>query len=435
MQRLLMRLAGFAVHVFYRVRRLGGEVPARGPVLLVGNHPNGLVDPVLLAGVTPRPVRFLGKAPLFDMPVLGSVMRGVRALPVYRTQEADPTLNEDTFSAVHAALRAGDLVCIFPEGRSHSEPVIQRLKTGAARMALGAEREAGFELGVRIVPVGLVYRAKRRFRSRVATWVGRPIDAREVQALHAHDDREAVRVLTERIAEGLREVTLCLDRWEDLPLLELAERIWRPEEGDRLERIHRFAEGVRRLRAHDEEDAQRVDRLSDRISAFRERLRRIGLSVDDLALQYDAPVVLRYGLRSLGVSALALPLALAGGLFWLVPYLLAPWIARVLRPTRDTYATVQILAGIVFFPAWWAAVAIAIGILGGWTAAGIVATAALPVGLVALWFRDWRRERMADVAAFLVLTRRTRLRQLLRKERDEIAREIEALRAELARVG
>ena len=428
MQRLLLRLACFAVRIYYRVDCLGAGVPAEGPVVLVGNHPNGLVDPIVLASTTDRPVRFLGKAPLFDMPGLGAVMRGLDALPVYRSQDgADTALNETTFEAVYSALLAGDLVCLFPEGKSHDEPETQRLKTGAARMALGAEHRAAFELGVRVLPVGLVYRAKRRFRSRVATWVGRPIDTRDLKELFARDEREAVRVLTERIAAGLGEVTLSLDRWEDLPLLELAERIWRPEEGNRLERIHRFAEVVRTLRTR---DAARVDALSDRISAFRDRLRHIGLSVDDLAIRYDLSVLLRFCARTLFVLLVALPLASVGSLFWLPPYLLVPYVARLLRPSRSIYATVQIVAGIVLFPLWWIAAAVAAGIYSGWPGALSVVVLAPPLGLLALWFLGWRRETTADVAAFLVLARRKRLRELLRQERDDIAREIDALRAE-----
>src|SRR6185503_4225644 len=136
-QRLLFGLARRAVRLYYRVSSLGGAVPASGPVVLVGNHPNGLVDPVLVAGASPRVVRFLGKAPLFDMPLLGQVLRGLEALPVHRAQDGDTRGNVETFAAVYAALARGEVVCLFPEGKSHDEPALQTLKTGAARMALG----------------------------------------------------------------------------------------------------------------------------------------------------------------------------------------------------------------------------------------------------------------------------------------------------------
>ena len=430
MQRLLLRLAAFAVGIYYRVRSLGAAVPADGPVILVGNHPNGLVDPVVLASTTTRPVRFLGKAPLFDMPVLGSVMRGLKALPVYRPKDgADTARNEETFGAVHDALRAGDLICLFPEGVSHNEPALQTLKTGAARMALGAEALCGFTLGVRIVPVGLVYRAKRRFRSEVATWVGTPIDVRDLADDWANDDREAVRRLTDRVAEGLGEVTLNLDGWEDFPVLELAERIF-PADGalERVPRLKAFADGLHRLRRA---DAATVDELTDRIACFGARLRRLGLAPNDLERRYVAGRVASFALRSLLVLVVGLPLALIGLGLWALPYFVVPRIARRADPSRDVHATVQILAGVVLFPAWLLALAgVALWQLG--LAAGLaVLVLAPPLGLVALAFRDWRAETVDEVALFFRLGRLEPLRVRLRGERDAIVREIAALRERL----
>jgi len=428
---LLRRLFLVALDVYYRREpQAGGEVPAEGPVLLVANHPNGLVDPLLLATTTPRTVRFLGKAPLFDAPVLGALMRGFRALAVYRAQDgADTARNERTFEAVHAALGAGDLVCMFPEGKSHDEPALQTLKTGAARMALGAEARHGFALGVRIVPVGLVYRAKRRFRSRVATAVGRPIDARELAGEFARDEREAARLLTERIAAGLREVTLRLDRWEDLPLLELAAEILRPETEDRLGFVHELAERLGRLRARgDPALAARLDELTDRVSAFRERLRALGIGPERLHARYSARGVLLFCLRNLATLLVVLPLAAAGALLWSVPYWLVPRAARLARPSRDVHATAQLLAGTLFFPLWWlAATALAWLLLApAWGA--FVLLGAPPLGLFALGTRDRRAEVLGDARAFFVLGRRRRLREVLVAEREGIAREIAALR-------
>jgi 1-acyl-sn-glycerol-3-phosphate acyltransferase len=429
-QRLLLSLARRAVCTYYRVKHMGGTVPVSGPVLLVGNHPNGLVDPVLLADTTTRRVRFLGKAPLFEMPVLGAVMRRLQALPVYRRQDgADTADNEATFAAVFAALERGELVCLFPEGRSHDEPALARLKTGVARMALGAEARARAPLGVRIVPVGLVYRTKARFRSRVAVWTGSPIAVAELLELHRRDERAAVHALTERVAAGLRAVTLDLERWEDLPLLELAERILFAERGGRLERVQAFARALRRLRAR---DPAAVDELGERIAAFGERLARLGLDAHDLperlALPYRARSVLSFTLRSLLVAGVGLPLAALGTALWYLPYRLAGWIPQRFA-TPDTLATARILAAFVLLPPWLAALVALVGARAGAVPAACMALAAPPLGLVALAYRDWRRWALHEVRTFLRLASRARLRALLLAERADLARALEALRA------
>ncbi|MEM7309412.1 MAG: 1-acyl-sn-glycerol-3-phosphate acyltransferase [Planctomycetota bacterium] len=423
--RLVLRVAGLACDIFYRRSRLGGEVPATGPVLLVANHPNGLVDPVLLALTTGRPVRFLGKAPLFELPVLGGILRGMRALPVYRAKDgADTADNERTFEAVFAALRGGDVVALFPEGHSHSEPRLDRLKTGAARMALGAEASAEFALGVRIVPVGLHFRRKRRFRSRVACWVGDPIDTGAFRVEHDQDDREAVRSLTARIAEGLHGVTLNLDRWEELPLLELAERIWRPGEGRRVERMRGLAEAVAELRAT-RPDALRE--LASDVAAFAERLRRLGVSPDDLAVSYTPALVLSFVARTLFALVLGLPLAFLGSALWWLPYRLSPVLARLGGPTPETLVTHIVLAGLVLFPAWYflliGAAALAAG--AGWALAAAVLGPLL--GAFALAYRDRWEQARGDLAVFFRLGRRSGLKARLLQQRDALAERIEEL--------
>ena len=428
MQRLVFGIAGLALDVFYRHESFGARVPAGGPLVLVANHPNGLVDPVLLARTTHRTVHFLGKAPLFALPVVGRLLRGMAALPVYRAQDgADTALNAATFEAVFDALRAGGIVCLFPEGRSHSEPVLLSLKTGAARMALGAEAGAGFGLGVRIVPVGLVYRARRRFRSRIASCVGEPIAIDDLAELHGRDDREAVRVLTERIAAGLERVTLTLNRWEDLPLIELASSVWQPRSGERMTALHEFADGVHRARS---ENPDAIDALALRVAAFRDRLDCLGLGPDNIHRSYSASGVARFVLRNLG-GLLLLPFAVVGALAWCIPYWLVPLATRFSSASRDIHATIRILTGLVLFPLWWlAATFAAAALVSGPVAVGVAL--ALPVlGLAALAWIDWREERAGDVRAFLLLARRGSLRERLVRERDEIAEEIEGLRARL----
>ncbi len=139
------RVSRLALRTFYRLEVAGGRVPPAGPVLLVANHPNSLLDPAMVVAVAGRPVRFLAKAPLFGDAQVGWLVRGAGAIPVYRASD-DPSkmgANQDAFRAAHASLAEGDAVGIFPEGTSHSEPSLVPLKTGAARIALGAAARVG----------------------------------------------------------------------------------------------------------------------------------------------------------------------------------------------------------------------------------------------------------------------------------------------------
>src|SRR5687768_2432788 len=230
----LSHVANAALHVYYRLHRAGSVVPPTGPVLLVANHPNSLLDPAMVALAARRPVRFLAKAPLFKDPLVGFLVRGAGSIPVYRKAD-DPSQvgrNEEMFRAVHDALAGGAAVGIFPEGLSHSDPSLAPLKTGAARIALGTL--ASHNVRVPIVPIGSVFRDKNVFRSEALVTVGQAIAWDDLSADTA-DDGQAVRELTQRIDRALRDVTVNLDRWEDAALVELAEAIYAAEFGKRSE--------------------------------------------------------------------------------------------------------------------------------------------------------------------------------------------------------
>src|SRR5262245_66374522 len=86
---LFAAVARLASHIYYKVRFAGPAVPA-GPVLLVANHPNSLLDPTLVVAAGSRPVRFLAKAPLFGDRKIGWVVKAAGAIPVYRKAD-DPS--------------------------------------------------------------------------------------------------------------------------------------------------------------------------------------------------------------------------------------------------------------------------------------------------------------------------------------------------------
>ena len=113
-------LARLACWIFYRADRVGA-VPEHGAAILLPNHPNSLLDPAVVWATAGRDVRFLAKSTLFNGP-FGLILKGAGAIPVYRRMDhgVDTSKNLEMFAAVSVALAAGDAVCIFPEGISHS---------------------------------------------------------------------------------------------------------------------------------------------------------------------------------------------------------------------------------------------------------------------------------------------------------------------------
>src|SRR6478735_5859949 len=162
LRQIIHAVISIALRLFFRRIEVVGvdRVPKAGPLLFVLNHPNGLVDPALVFVSLPRRVSFLAKSTLFDNRIGAFVLRTFEILPVYRRVDAGAKLesNSVTFDNCFELLRRGRCIAIFPEGISHDAPQLQKMKTGAARIALGAVSDRlSPAVGLKIVPVGLYY--------------------------------------------------------------------------------------------------------------------------------------------------------------------------------------------------------------------------------------------------------------------------------------
>jgi 1-acyl-sn-glycerol-3-phosphate acyltransferase len=143
----LMRfLVWLLVHSVYRLEKSGLErIPDEGPALIVANHVS-FVDALVIAAACRRPVRFVMDHRIFKTPVLSFVFRTGKAIPIASAKE-DPAMMERAFSEVAQALRAGDLVCIFPEGRITDTGELYPFRPGVKRILE--------ETPVPVVPVAL----------------------------------------------------------------------------------------------------------------------------------------------------------------------------------------------------------------------------------------------------------------------------------------
>lgn len=414
------RLASFAVRTFYRLEVSGEPVPRTGPVLLVANHPNALMDPAVVAAVAGRPVRFLAKAPLFGDPLVGWLVRGSGAIPVHRRQDDPEGLarNDDTFAAVHRALAAGAAVGIFPEGISHDAPALAPLRTGAGRMALGGAALAGG--AVPVVPVGLVFRDKTLFRSEALAVVGAPVPWDDL-AGRGEEDAAAVRELTTRIDAALRAVTVNLERWEDRPLVETAEAVFAAELGAdpapaaRIARLRAATDALARMRR---ERPGAWEPLARQVRAHARALRVLRMTPAEVRADVGLADAGRWTLRQLGLPRVLLPVAAAGVALFYLPYRLTGFVAARAAPGPDLRATYKALIGGVVHLAWILLVAGAAGWIGGW-GWGIGALLALPpTALLTLAAVGHGRRAAAEARRFLL--RRTRvdaLRQVRARQR------------------
>ena len=130
----LMRfLCWLLVHSVYRLDKRGLEnIPDKGPAVLVCNHVS-FVDPLVILAASPRPIRFVMDHRIFRTPILSFVFRTGKAIPVASAKD-NPRVLEEAFDAVARALEAGELVCIFPEGRITDTGDLYPFRNGIRRI-------------------------------------------------------------------------------------------------------------------------------------------------------------------------------------------------------------------------------------------------------------------------------------------------------------
>lgn len=365
--RLLRAVLRVPVQVFFRqIEVIGAEnIPEEGAraAMIAGNHSNSLLDPLLIIATAGRVVRFAAKDVLFRTLPVRVLLRGLGAVPVARPadhgagkgQGDKPGLNtagvkvdnNQMFAALSQVLAGGGAMGIFPEGLSHDLAQLQKLKTGAARIALDVAHR--YDQPVDVVPVGLTYIHPKRFRSRVVVWYGAPIEVgQEWAERYARDDRDAVRALTDEIDTALRELTVNAEDWQTARVLDAVRRLYQPPEIElwqRVELARRFNHGYAGVR-----NVPEVQETVAAVTSYLQRLRALGIDDRDVQRQVTlAQVVAKTGLRLLDALVWA-PLALPGLVLQTPVAALISWAGVKLAPRKDVIGTTKLVMGLLLVP-------------------------------------------------------------------------------------
>jgi glycerol-3-phosphate O-acyltransferase/dihydroxyacetone phosphate acyltransferase len=420
-----------SLSVFFRDVHVAGRehIPAEGerPVIFAGNHPNSLLDPALVVATSGRIVHFAAKDKLFEPP-FGLVLSAVGAVPIVRAMDHGdgPRDNSGALKALQDLLGKGRATGIFPEGLSHDLAQLQRLRSGAARVALQtAVDHPGCD--VAIVPVGLTYKHRKRFRSRVLVQYGAPLSLSEVEIASFHQDSHAAsKALTDRIEAALRGLTVNAPDWETLRVLDAVRRMYQPRHipmADRVELARRFCEGYAAV-----SDRPDVQALFHDVASWLDDLEDCGLDDADLVRGLKpaelAARAVSNVLRLLVWFPLALPsLPLHGPLITAIS-----WAGVRFAPREDVIGTTKLVMGMISIVLLYLAVPALVAWFWGLPAAALVAVL-LPVSGVATVKSlergtSLRRILRSAKAAFTLSDRRD---ALLRRREVLAARVVEAV--------
>ncbi|MEM9865526.1 MAG: 1-acyl-sn-glycerol-3-phosphate acyltransferase [Myxococcota bacterium] len=413
------------------------NLPEGGSTIFASNHPGSIMDVVVLGTVVPRTIHYLARSGLFRALPARWLLLGAGAIPVSRSGGA----NEQAFAAAHAVLRDGEAIGIFPEGRNAPLRHVRDIKTGCARIALGAG-------GVTIVPVGINYEERDRFLSRVLVRFGEPISTERYEAQHKTDPRGAVRALTDDLQVAMREAAVHIDEeYADLAgaidalvgeeleaellptvdirsvdkrvLQRLSGRGSRDKNLDGRFRIRQWiADAVTHFA---DEDPESLNDLRTALEAYRWRLDRLRIGAD---FREGSKSARRQSLGLMAYAVLLAPIALYGLIHNFVPYRLT----RRFALGAPDEAMIMIRAfggGLAFFGLTYALFAsLALGTADSWWSP-LLYVLSLPI--TGVWFLRYRR-RLQGMRKRILFT------ALFRRRKQRIAKLLADRNALLARI-
>ena len=275
----------------------------------------------------------------------------IGAVPIYRHNDpgSDATQYQDSFVKCYELLAENETIIIFPEGQSHSDPHINKLKTGAARIALGAKQNN--HESPMVIPVGLTFSRKGKFRSDVLVQYGTEIDLSIPETL---DLFESVNLITDRIKQELAKVTLNSDSWEDIYLITRLEKFFALRRGkyrkgqlkERFRALQRLIEAQRKLRIY---EPDKVRSLVKQLRGFECLCKCCGIRDYHLTIKYKLVLVSIYFLHLVILLLVGLPIAIWGVINSFIPYQLTRDVARRIAKGPDQYDTASVTFGMFFF--------------------------------------------------------------------------------------
>lgn len=424
---MLQRLVKFLVRTiantfFRRVDVLGVDnVPAKGPVIFAGNHPNALMDGWLLTARCERwPLHFMANAKLWKYPLLGRALDATGAVPVYpRAEYGDAADNSGAFEKLYEVMEAGNCMGVFPEGISHAESQLTELKKGTARIALAVAARG--KVCVTIVPCGLNYIRRHRFRSRVLIEFGEPIIIDKTWLEEYRDDKEkAVAHLTDFLSESLTGVTVNAPDWQTLRDVQTARRLYKPSTAHLTAEQYvvlsrRFVEAI--VAARDDPELQAF--IKD-IEDYQARLDLLNLRDHQLRKPVATGQALRRIVFRAVTIALLLPLAIPAAILHLPVAWIARGVGNRFSYEMDDIATLKVFATVTLLPVIYIVIATYVGNRFGvpW---GLLAFG----GLIASFFATIR---LLEMQAILYKSMMALLR--LARLKEDVA-ELQAQRSEL----
>lgn len=357
---ILRWIVKITINVFFKRFKVNNKeaIPKEGPMIVIANHPNTLMDPATVAITLHQKPHFLGKATLFESKFGNWLWSGLRGIPIYRRQDSKTGAvnNDDVFAACYQKLEEKGSLMIFPEGVSIQERKLQELKTGAARIALGAEKNNDYKLNVKILVLGLNYSDPSRFRSDLLINVAPIIEVKDYHQQHQDDEYAAVKALTAAIENALKAQMIDIETKEEDQLITQIEEVyqskllkdlgWKTTDQNQFTATKELKKAVHHFN-HQKSDA--VHELKVKLDAYFHNLNQLQLKDNLFEDKQQKRSILVDSFFRLCYLVLGFPIYLYGLINNYIPYIIPSKLAQKITKEAVYFASIKMFSGLLLF--------------------------------------------------------------------------------------
>ncbi|MGI9531933.1 1-acyl-sn-glycerol-3-phosphate acyltransferase [Lutimonas sp.] len=374
----LKQVVRVALFFFFRKIELTGKenIPSEGPVIFVANHPNTLMDPLLVASLIPQRVGFLANASIFVNKFVSAIWRFFHVIPVYRREDVgngEKPDNRKSFEKCHAYLAKKGNLLVFPEGTSHYELKLREIKTGTARIALSFEALNGFAGNTNIVPIALDYADAIHFRTVVSVTVCKSIKVADYQQQFETDEQHAVVELTEAIRKELAAIIPQTSGKEQELFLVKAHQFYKTfyapdelgKEGPK-EVLELRTQISKALQFIEIKNVALYQDTQKKLLQFSAILKEDKVDMAAVSNFFKGNQSLPKGLFFIVLFVAFFPFYVVGMLFNYIPYIIPSKLFKAMKLDIEYRSSVQMLIGLIVFPLYYALVIWLLGITNIW---------------------------------------------------------------------
>ncbi len=346
------------LHLYYSEIKVRNEgyLEHSGATIIIANHPNTLVDALLIGIISPRPIYYMTKATFFNSKWKMRFLRSLNMIPINRSTEAktDGVDNSSTLEECYNLLSKGKTLVIFPEGNSQMEMLLRQFKSGTARIALEAEQRNNGQLNLKVIPVGLMYTQGEKFRSSIMVNFGEGISVTKYLEEFKENHTTAAKKLTEEFRRLLEGVLVTTQNKEQEELIVSLNEVLQSKYLHNATNVESEIELMKKIRDRIErlsiDNPRKVEHIQNLLWNLKWKTDKLEIKNDFLDRGVRSGMFIRQIITSFIGIVLVFPIYLFGIIHNILPFKFTDFIIPKITSSKEFYAPIAILLGLVIYP-------------------------------------------------------------------------------------